>query len=605
MSFSLSQKTDKIRRYACHHLFKPQNNNVFGYALLQETNDYAVYSRLPGKAKIEAAFGNTVVLSKRGGKLVIYPDSRYPMLRYSVRFDSAHFPDLIPGSRLSYCAVLPYLRRVSATRMEKAWRLMVVTDRAQIYHNFPDRCKDCGGISHPKDVICFEESVVWDLPERRYPSPNASCAEYQRYFPGLPEQAYSYHPAVDRQSKFGNAGFPAFYKTDEGVLPRFYIPLRESESNPFFYMSGFETDYKLSLIGTYRSNVDKGVRTCVFASSDGGRQWFCKYEFGDLGEYEFQQGSGKWGFNFGNPIAISSVADTFSLRKRNCIIPSKDDPDPHEKFHWENAMDFQSVKGEVLTLTSSVPHCLATGNIVTVSAAPERYAWMQNDKVDAYSPGNGLLFKVESLDANTVRLYEFCASAYNPISCRHIHHINRVRDGFIIGTGEIYPNSWLLYFQMREADTFTPKNASDPFDICRLNSTEHSVQRTMGLLWLEKGGDTVLFASDHDVLEKESVSPIFGRELSFIRGATGIYQGKLSQIDQINSFEPVFEAKEPAYFFRDLGRAIVFSGQRGELAFSFDGGETWKSTRIPSALNHPKGGNAYFTVYSDYLLHLK
>lgn len=606
MISSLSLKVDKIRQYVCRSVFKPKCDNVFGYALLKDSRDFAVYERIAGRAKVEAAFGNTVVLSKRGKKLVIYPDSRYPMIRHLVHFNSTNFPDLISGSAVAYCAVLPYMRWVTPTRMEKALRVIVVTDKAQIYHNFPARRKDCDGFSKPKDVIRFEESVVWDLPERRYPSADSNCAEYERYFPGLPKEAYTYHPASDCHSKYGNEGFSTFCKTKEGVLPRFYIPQRKSESNPFFYMSGFEADYKLSLIGTYRSNVECGVRTCVFASSDGGRQWFCKYEFGDLGEYEFQQGSGRWGHNFGNPIVASSTGEIFSLRKRLCVIPSKAEPDPKEKFRWGNAVDFHSVAdGKALTLVSSFPHGLTTGNIVAVSTAPEQHNWMLNDKVDACSAGNGLLFKVECPDEKTVRLYELCTSAHNPISCRHIHHINRVRDGYVIGTGEIYPNSWLLYLQMREADTFTVKNASDAFDIYRFNSSENSVQRTLGFLWKERNENTILFASDHDILEKDPVSPISGRSLSITRGATGVYSGKLSDIDDIDSFVPVFEAKEPAYLLRDLGKAIVFSGQRGELALSFDGGENWQSTRLPAPLNHPKGGNAYFTIYSDLLLHIK
>lgn len=601
----------KISRYAemitfglCSRLFSPNVHNTFGYKKQIDHAECAVYKRPIGAKKIEAAFGNTVVLSNRKNKIIIYPDDRYPMIRHTVKFDRKHFPDLLPGSRLLYCMVLPYLRKVTPTSMEKARRVVVVTDKAQIYHNYPARKTDCEGKSEPGDIACFEESVVWDLPQRRHPAKTVDCAEYERYYPGLPEAVYTRHPAVGRKSKFGNAGFADCFEANGEKLPRFYIPRREEQGNPFFYMSGFEPDYKMSLIGTYRSNVSVGVRTCVFATDDGGRQWFCKYEFGDMGEYAFTQGSAKWGCNFGNPIL--SAEGTWLLKKRTCVIPSSENKEPMEKFRWAEEVKFSSVSGEKqLTLRASAAHGYETGNIVCVSSAPENSKWMENSEVSAVSAGNGLLFKVEKVDETTIRLHELAAAPDNPISCRHIHHINRVRDGFIIGTGEIYPNSWLLYMQMREADTFTVKNAGDPFDVYRLNSSETAVQRTLGFLWREDGEDTILFASDHDILEKEPVSPIPGRELSFVRGATGVYRGTLADIDNINRFTPVFEATEPAYLLRDLGRALVFSGQRGEVALSFDGGDRWTSFRVDSAFNHPKGSTKHLYVYDDYLLEIK
>ena len=84
-----------------------------------------------------------------------------------------------------------------------------------------------------------------------------------------------------------------------------------------------------------------------------------------------------------------------------------------------------------------------------------------------------------------------------------------------------------------------------------------------------------------------------------------MYRGALADIDDINRFTPVFEATEPAYLLRDLGRALVFSGQRGEVALSFDGGDRWTSFRVDSAFNHPKGSTKHLYVYDDYLLEIK
>ena len=184
---------EKMQFAFCSRVFPPNVHHTFGYKKQIDHAECAVYKRPVGARKIEAAFGNTVVMSQRGKKIIIYPDDRYPMIRHTVKFDRKHFPDLLPGSRLLYCMVLPYLRKVTPTSMERARRVVVVTDKAQIYHNYPARKTDCEGKSEPGDIVCFEESVVWDLPQRRHPAKPAIVqstsaiipACRKRFMPGI------------------------------------------------------------------------------------------------------------------------------------------------------------------------------------------------------------------------------------------------------------------------------------------------------------------------------------------------------------------------------------------------------------------------------------
>lgn len=595
----------KINRFLVEKLFSPKLENTFGYIPMTKSTSFTVYKRKMGGKRIEAAYGNVVVVSvNRRKKLHIYPDVRYPLLKYTILFNNKNFPGLINNSSLTYCLVIPYIRKISSNAVEKAWRVVVVTDKAQIYHNFPARNNDYDGKSLDKDITCFEESVVWDLPSKSYPSLSRECDESERFYPGLPDEAYEYHPGISIRSKFGNNGFSKNKKIENQVLPRFYVPQRLPEANPFYYMSGISSDYKMTVLGTYRSNVECGVRTCIFATDDGGRQWYCKYEFGDIGEYDFQQGFSKWGNNFGNKIKLEQKKNIGSvvLSKRECITPNCSNKDPNKKFAWNKDIIFETCDYEdTITLTTKGSHGLKTGNIVTVVSASGELKWMKNDKCSEYSAGNGMLFKVQCIDDNTIKLYEYVSSPDNPISCRHIHHINRVRDGWVIGTGEIYPNSWLLYMQMKEADTYSEKHAYDKFDIYRLNSSENSVQRTLGFLWFDD--NTVLYASDHDVLESKIKTQLFeDRDISFSRNVTGVYRGKMRDIDNHNAFKVVYESIEPAYLFKKVENAIVFSGQRGELALSFDSGDTWECAHIDGPLNHPKGSTYNWSIYDDYLL---
>lgn len=79
-------------------------------------------------------------------------------------------------------------------------------------------------------------------------------------------------------------------------------------------------DYIIS-ISPYLTTYYKAVRVCFFASSDGGRQWYCKYEFSDAGEYSFQQGhSNAWGTNFGNQIKLDKDVDCTDHNMRRINI---------------------------------------------------------------------------------------------------------------------------------------------------------------------------------------------------------------------------------------------------------------------------------------------
>ena len=91
------------------------------------------------------------------------------------------------------------------------------------------------------------------------------------------------------------------------------------------------------------------------------------------------------------------------------------------------------------------------------------------------------------------------------LPCRHIHHINTLKDGWIIGTGEIYPNGWLLYVQQKMADTYSVVDAREELIIRRINTEEGSVQRTMGLMLSDSPDNDIVFASDHDTLARNEI----------------------------------------------------------------------------------------------------
>ncbi len=581
----------------------PDGVSYRGYRRIVDTYGYSVYVPPYKCEQVLATYGGVTVTSRPGrSALYIYPYANSRLIKYKVVFNEKNFPGLLPGSRIDCCLCLPYMRVVRPDSYVKSVRIVVITDRAQIYHNYPARAAGCEGFSAPGDMTRFEESAVWDLPGRKYPSREQTVSSTERYYPGLPDECYERHPLVNTDPAFvnpyGNGGFPdtAEVVLEDGSLAtvsRFYIHKRAAASNPFHFMGRGDFDEKMCLLGTYRSNVDSGVRTCIFATSDGGRSWYCKYEFADLGEYEFTQGHSEcWGKNFGNPIKSPDGdvdCGSLSVRRRELVLPTKRDKEPRCTVAFGEPIRAESViPGRQLTLRTAEPHGLATGNIVALDGECPELSWMISD--------GELLFKVEVIDEQSFKLYELVSSPHATLPCRHIHHINRVKDGWLVGTGEIYPNGWLLYIQMREADTYTKKTGADFFPIIRLNSSEGSVQRTLGAVMRDDGDRTLIYASDHDTLAGEVIPVCEGRTDGFMRGSTGIYKGALSDVDDRAKFSVIYEAREPAFFFQELDGMLVFCGQRGELAISLDGGNSFTTERLPETVIHYRGslGRYYF-----------
>ena len=546
----------------------------FGYETCATRDSVTVLKPKKGRKQIIAMLDSVVVcasLTKNNKSFDLYPDYRFKSVYYKINLTPEKFPDLLEDSYIANVLLLRYLRKVNQNQTIKSWRLVVVTDKSQIYHNFPATFatdSEYEGATNVLDIDRFVESVVWDLPERRYPSKNKKCRPFEIYYPGLPNECYEYHPAIKAGSHFGDHTF-VDGENDKMVAPRFYFPKRSIETNPFVFMGGFTNDNFMTTIGTYRNNVGSGVRTCVFFSDDGGRQWFNKYEFGDFGEYRYlKEIVKKEIIDFGNAIRFDkNLCDLTSLHVSKRIINTKSYEMIQEKcFNWidDGIIDRMWLEDTIVCRTSK-PHMFASGNIVAFYSNTQNdfeYSWMLTKRE---SIGNGPLFKVQVVSSNTFKIYEYAASATNPICCRHIHHINRQKDGWLIGTGEVYPNSWLIFLQNKEKDKFVnnSSNAKIKFKEYYLNSVETSIQRTIGAEFVDD--DLLVYASDHPDLPLNSIA-VNGH--SFDRASLGIFIGKISESDNRTRFKCIYDSNEVGYFFKRINGIWIYGGQLGEVAIS-------------------------------------
>lgn len=600
----------------CHVRINP--NRFLGYRKIVDSHEYSIYERPLKADKVVAAYGDVIVKKRGLNKLIYIPDARIPQINYHIKLTNRVFPGLYDNSKISQCLLLPYLRTIKQDTYVKDVRLCVFTDKGQIFHNKPARKPDCEGESFPNDVICFEESVVWDIPGRKFPSNNQCPAEHECYYPGLPKHCYSFSPLDNEnpyfQDKYGNGGFRkvkrVFVDGKELLCSRFYKHARTEQSNPFLFIGTGTRSDKITLIGTYRSNVTSGVRVCIFASSDGGREWFCKYEFSDVGEYAFQQGySNAWGTNFGNKISLGIDLDceAFSIDvcKRNIVLPVTDDGNKNTKFAWHRKSEVVKIYGvEETIVQTSTPHNLNTGNIIALqskSKLPKQVQWMCCETLNESNFEAGVQFKVRVIDEYNFEVFELVSSSIPTLPCRHIHHINTLKDGWIIGTGEIYPNGWLLYMEQRKADTYSIVNAGDSFVISRMNTKHSSVQRTMGMIVKDVLNCEVIYASDHDTLERDAINSTSLKNIS--RGSTGIYVGELKDIDDRNKFKCVYDAMEPCYLFQQIGDLMIFSGQRGELAISTDSNFLkWYKENLGRTIMYYFGNFHSYQIFNDYVI---
>lgn len=611
LTYLLGRMQIESERFFSGDFFKKE---VFpGYIKIAEKQGFDIYRGHESKPIIVAAHNSTVVTKRIHGQretFVIYPSYTNRWIHYKIDFNEYNFPGLIKESRIANCLIIPYLREVEDNKFFKRWRVVIFTDKGQIFHNFPSRGTHYEGYEQFDDIKHFEESVIWDIPNRKYPSMNQKCDETEYYFPALNKECYEYHPTVNKQSKYGNEGFDKFthvdYNGKKVKVARFYIPVRCAQSNPFAYMGGVEMDYKMTLIGTYQSNKAVGVRTGIFATSDGGRSWYSKYEFADEGVYEFKQGIDTWGLNFGNPIDGSALSELCGgiWIKRKILIHSEE----IDRIGWDSCIDVEKIIAtNPIRIKTCKPHNLSNGNIVAICCDKEiidkDMGFLFNNDIGDNNAGNGILYKVKVIDNDIIEIYENVSNPFSAVACRHVHHINRVRDGWIVGTGEIFPNGWLFYIQMKAADTYTPISAANEFPIFKLNSKMSSVQRTLGADIIDGEDPQLVFASDHDLLNKPALQ--FENNVCFSRNSTGIYAGRLKDVDDISKFRPIFEAKEPAYFFKKLDGKYVFSGQRGEVAISDLTGKLWETVQLDQPMIHYKGKTYRFHVIDKYLIILK
>ena len=582
---------EKIRKAVRHFSYGGTINTIhkyykLGYENIYTSSEVDILKKKPRKMTILAQLNEIVVLGDLYcNKKYIYlcPDINVNVVKYKIELNIKNFPGLIDGSNIQNVLLLKYIRRVSPYRMVKDWRMIIITDKCQIYHNKPSRFPNYDGLSLKLDFLIFDESVVWDLEGRKFPSKNEKCHLYEKYYPGLNDTNYNLHPLSNDDTLFvdlfGNKGFPSYIKTDKGFLSRFYFPKRSPECNPFSFMSGFENDYKMTVLGSYQDAKESPLRCCIFMSNDGGRQWFAKYEFGDSGSYDFLQSCGFTVNNGGNPICYLGT----NKKPSNLVVCKRTvEFDTRPFFQWHRVGKVENIirNQDRLIFVCEEKHSFKNNEVIAFFGDS---FWFSNN-----SDNNTIdyCFKAYIIDDYSFYIREFVSNVNNPYCCRHIHSINRNSNGWIVGTGEIYPNGWILQIYDIESDYFLfgYELARKEFPFIILNNSINAAQRIMGAI--ELLDDNLLIASDHSLLHNRSIE-YDGND--YWNSSNGVYAGSIKDINDFKRFKCVYKTCEVCYFFKEINGIICFCGQLGEFSFSKDKGITWVKTSLDTSLVHLNG----------------
>lgn len=521
-----------------------------------------------------------------------------------IPLDDSNFRGLIANSQIERVIILPWTRNATASTGYNGqdWRMNVITNRGQIFHNFPSRAQADDGDELDGDFKRFDESVVWDLETRKHPTKTNAGADATliatgkyRYYPALPDEAYEFHPALNNSNLYGHLGFGATTEQtqEDGTtikFSRFYFTDRSRayHSNTFGFMGGFEPDNKICALATYKSNTNDvgATRMCVFLTNDGGRQWYCRYEFGGKGE--LIDGNAQrlklpeTVYLKRNLIAVGMSANAgaglYNVVKRRQFTPTAANKEPEltNKFSYLPGVAVQSISansGDII-VTTIVPHGLNGGDIILFEkqsgALANQWDWIINDDHTAMSC-TGIVFKVQQIDATSFRLMEEIHNSDNNLTCRHIHSLNRGKDHLVIGCGETYPHGWIIYVPIRESDSFARKYPWDKFDFIRLTSTQQSIQRPLGVVIGQDTDNTVFIGVDNELTDLGDVALPAGRTGTFKRSSQGVFRGKMIDADDSSKFDCVFETREVAYFFKKINGFYIYIGQQGHIGVSKSG----------------------------------
>lgn len=281
--------------------------------------------------------------------------------------------------------------------------------------------------------------------------------------------------------------------------------------------------------------------------------------------------------------AFTAYGSGLQMFKVTRNIPSSVNKEPAAKYTMTEISGFSITKGAKTVITKTA-HGLSDCDIVLFTGdAGTEWNQLTTSGSGSDSLGDNAYF-VKKIDNDSFYLMEYTGSYDTQLACRHIHSVQEWAEGFIIGTGEEYPQSWFISLG-KSYYTETVMNAV--WKTYRLNSSENGVQRPCGIISdgaiqpsLIFGADTVKMDLGNYVIDGRTDTPTIT--------SYGIYKIALADIDDISKAVKVCDTFEKILGLYKLGNTIVAKMNDGGLGISFDSGETWEYFSYASWQNYAK-----------------
>lgn len=371
--------------------------------------------------------------------------------------------------------------------------------------------------------------------------------------------------AVDANHRYDTTLPDSFYNYDEVSANGYHIAY-QGEAD-IFMLRGFGAHgKKLTIFGQYTGTGD---RVCLWATTDGGFNFVCVYDFVGLSANADESI---------NTSAFSNYSSGLTLSKVTRNIPTAAVKEPEHKYTITELSGWSITKGANTVINFNAAHGFNNFEIVAFTGnAGAEWNQLTTSELNADSIGDNAYMCIIN-SATQVTLKPYRGSYDDNLQCRHIHSVNETKSGFVFATGEDYPQGWMMFLEQKKKDGGEVLDAmTENFKVYRLNSGENSLQRACGVLMFENEADpTIIFNSDDSNVVTNMQWAIDGRTNLPMSSSNGIWKGKLSDIDDYSKFECIADIPEPAIWMFRYNGIIVGYYQLGGIVVSVDDGKSFR-----------------------------
>lgn len=383
--------------------------------------------------------------------------------------------------------------------------------------------------------------------------------------------------------------------------PKYYMPDGSSNNLNFLNGCSYQDRIRLSGPGSFQQGVHdvlfigtySGFHTpaSAFMSIDG-KDFYCVYQYG-INKTAAESTA--------KDVITTSLEGTIpadmQVQSRTNIIPDVGNKEPVNLFEFGTALDVVAIspdaEGTKTKVVTSAPHGLSSHNTVRFISSvdqnsnnwlnPSAYADMLNNTAVATWPGdtppggNGKFYRVVVIDDTSFHIHEAIGNPHENLQCVHIHGVDYTQQGIVLTTGDTPSdcNYTLLFTGMTSDATWPDSRNKIHSDFGQMHLTADingSARRGIGF-WMD---DTHFVFPSDEVAIQRSVTLPSGRTQKIPMRSTGIYRGRIDQLDNFAECDNVLNIYGRMLFFKEVGNAMIAQDNSRNLYVSYDKGMSWQ-----------------------------